>query len=417
MTEPFTGLLQGYRALDLTNEIGFRCGKLLGALGVDTIKVERPSGDPSRMIPPFVGGIPDPEKSLYWWAFNTDKRGITLNLESVKGQDLFRRLAARADFVIESFTPGFLDSLGLGYKALSEINPRIILTSITPFGQKGPYSRYKGSELIASAMSGVMAGTGDTDRAPLREGPDSVCFLANAAAAAGSVVAHYHRESAGQGQQVDVSLQHASALRGMPDLSAWEFDRRLITRMGRLRDFGAKPIIWIYPCKDGYVTWWFMTGAIAAPGDRALCQWMEDRGMANNPLREIDNWEELDTALMSIEQLDRLQAAIGDFFLTLTKQEIAEEGRSRGVTATVIANVAEVIDNPQLRARDYWTELEHPGLGTKIKYPRHFFLATETSNYVSRRAPLVGEHNDEIYGQELGLSSEEILALEAENVI
>lgn len=409
-------LLNGYRALDLTDEKGFLCGKILAALGVDTIKVERPGGDPSRNIPPFLGDAVDPERSLYWSAFNTGKRGITLDLHTDKGRDLFRRLVEKADFVLESFTPGYLDSLGLGYQALSRINPRIILTSITPFGQSGPYSKYKGSELIASAMSGVLATNGDPDRPPVREGPDSIYVEASSAAALGSVVAHYYREKTGQGQQVDVSMQHVAATRGSVNLIVWEFDKRLINRNGPFRKTGAKSTRWIWPCKDGYVFWTMMASAVGAAGSRALSKWMDDLGVPN-PLQQVERWEELDMARLPQETLDAMQAAIGEFFLKLTRKEIAEEGLRRGINASVVNSPAEVFENPQLEARDYWTVLEHPELGLTMKYPKYFFLSNETDNYVRRPAPRIGEHNDEIYRLELGLSDEEISALKAANVI
>src|SRR4030042_5428083 len=136
-------LLSGCRALDLTDEKGFVCGQILAAMGVDVIKIEKPGGDPARFLPPFYHDKPDPEKSLFWFAFNTSKRGITLNIETTGGQEIFKRLAATADFVIESFPPGYLDRLGLGYPAMEKINPGIIVVSITPFGQTGPYKDYK----------------------------------------------------------------------------------------------------------------------------------------------------------------------------------------------------------------------------------------------------------------------------------
>ena len=410
------GLLSGYRALDLTNEIGFACGKILATLGVDTIKIERPGGDPARNIPPYVGDVPGEERSLYWWAFNTDKRSITLDIESSLGQDIFRRLVGKSDFVIESFTPGYLDSLGIGYEALSRVNPRIIVTSITPFGQKGPYSRYKGSELIVSAMSGVLATNGDPDRPPVREGPDSICLEASAAAALGTIVAHHYRQLTGEGQQVDVSMQHTAANRNSVHIPVWEFDRRLLNRNGPMRRTGAKFTRWIWPCKDGYVFWTMMASAVGAPANRALSKWMDDRGMSN-PLREIECWETLDMAKVPDETVDAMHAAIGQFFLTLTKKEIAEEGMRRGINASVVNDPSDVFENPQLRARDYWEDLAHPEFGVTVKYPGYFFLSTETENRVRRRAPRVGEHNDEVYQVELGLSSEEVFALKAANVI
>jgi len=148
-------LLGGYRALDLT-EGGFSvCGKVLGDLGVDVIKIEPPGGSPTRNMGPFYKDIPHPEKSLFWFFLNLNKRSITLDMETADGQDIFKRLVKAADFVLESFEPGYLDKIGLGYPALEQINPRIILASITPFGQTGPYAHYKAPDLIVWALGSM----------------------------------------------------------------------------------------------------------------------------------------------------------------------------------------------------------------------------------------------------------------------
>ena len=208
---------------------------------------------------------PDINSSLCWLAYNTDKHSITLNLERKKGRELLKKLIPRCDFVIESFKPGYLDSIGLGYDTLAKINPGIILTSITPFGQKGPYSGFKGSEITISAMSGIMATNGDPDRPPLREGLDTIYYESNAAAALGTVMAHYVREKTGAGQQVDVSMQEVAVKRTSSNLLVWEFDKRLIKRAGTVRTVGARSTHWIWECKDGYIFWTFMGGK---PGTR-----------------------------------------------------------------------------------------------------------------------------------------------------
>ena len=409
-------LLSGFRALDLTNEKGFVCGKILAAFGVETIKVEKPGGDPARGIPPFLNNQQDLEKSLYWFAFNTDKRSITLNLEVSQGQDLFRKLVERSDFVLESSAPGYMDSLGLGYEALRRVNPRIILTSITPFGRKGPYAQYKGSELIASAMSGVLATNGDPDRAPVREGPDSIYFRSNAAAALGTIIAHYHRQITGEGQQVDVSLQEVAASRTSSNLVVWEFDKRLIKRNATIRTIGARATQWLWQCKDGYVFWPYMGGQGGARGNRALSLWIDDDGL-ENPLNKVKNWEEFDFVAISKEELEVHQEAIRKFFSNHTKKEIAEEGLRRGIHAAPISNPADVLQNPQLKARDYWGDLEHAELGIKLTYPKYFFLSNETENFMRHRAPLIGEDNDDIYAHELGLSGAEMAAFTKAGVI
>jgi crotonobetainyl-CoA:carnitine CoA-transferase CaiB-like acyl-CoA transferase len=409
-------LLSGFRALDLTNEKGFVCGKILAALGVEVIKVERPGGDPARGIPPFLHNTPDPEKSLYWYAFNTDKRSITLSLEVRQGQDVFRKLVEKADFVLESFVPGYMDSLGLGYEALRQVNPRIIMTSITPFGQKGPYAQYKGNELIASAMGGVLLTTGEPDRPPVREGPDSVYFRTGAAAALGTVIAHRHREITGEGQQIDVSLQGVVASRTFTNLVMWEFTKHLIKRSGSVRKIGPRATRWIWQCKDGYVFWAFMPGRFGAPANRALSKWIDEDGL-ENPLNKIPDWDELDISLISRGELATYEEAMARFFMNHTKKEIAEEGLKRGINAASVESPADVLENRQLKARGYWVDLENPESNSTLMYPRQFFLCDHTQNFVKHRAPLIGEHNEDIYAKELGLSSTEIATLKKTGVI
>jgi benzylsuccinate CoA-transferase BbsE subunit len=409
-------LLSGFRALDLTDEKGFVCGQILATLGVDVIKIEKPGGDSAGNIPLFLHDKPELEKSLYWFAFNTDKRSITLDLEKDRGQDLFRKLVAKADFVLESFSPGYMDSFGLGYEALRRVNKRIIVTSITHFGQKGPHSGYKGSELVDSAMSGVLDNTGDLDRPPVKEAVGTIYFHANAAAALGTLVSHYSRELSGEGQQVDVSIQEVAAGRATLSLLAWQWDKRLVKRGGPMLQIGFRPFRHIWPCKDGHIYWMFNGGPIGAPANRALSQWIDEEGM-ENPLSQVTNWEELDRHTMTQQEHEAFQATIGEFFLKRTKKEIAEEGLKRGINAVIASNPADVLSNPQLIARNFWKELQHHNLGITLNYPRHFFLSSGTENYVRCPAPNIGQDNDETYGRELGLSNTEIAALKEENVI
>lgn len=409
-------LLSGFQALDLTDEKGFVCGQILAALGVNVIKVEKPGGDLARSIPPFIHDIADPGKSLYWLAFNSGKRSITLNLEVSKGQAMFRKLVEKADFVLESFTPGYMDSLGLGYEVLSRINPRIIMTSITLFGQKGPYRNYKGCDLIVSAMSGVLSDTGDPDRPPVKEGLDACYFHGDAAAALGTVMGHYFREITGEGQWIDVSLQEVAVSRNPINLIKWEFEKGLIKRSGPQVWYGANLVRSIWPCKDGYIAWLYLGGPIGAPGNRALSQWIDEDGL-ENPLSKVAKWEELDMATMPREMLDSHEQAICKFFMNHTVKEIAVEGLKRGTNASIISNPAEVLKNEQLEARNYWVELECSELGAMFKYPKSFFLSNQTENFIRRCAPFVGEDNDAIYINGLGLSSVEISALKDEGVI
>lgn len=409
-------LLSGFRALDLTDEKGFVCGQILATMGVNVIKIEKPGGDQARNIPPFCHNTPDPEKSLYWLAFNTDKLSITLNLEDRRGQDLFRKLAEKADFVIESFAPGYMDSLGLGYEALSRLNPRIIMTSITNFGQKGPYSQYRGSELIATAMGGVMDNIGDMDRPPVKEALDAVCFQGSAAAALGTVISHYSRELTGEGQQIDVSLQEVGASRTTLCLLPWQWYKCLVKRAPPMNQPGLPDTKWLWTCKDGYVYWPFNAGMRVTTNNQALFRWLDDDKIKDSSGR-VTNWEKLDISTMTAETRDSYEAAIRKFFLKHTKKEIADGVLKRGTNATVASDPDDVTKDHHLAARNFWVELDHPELDITAAYPRHFFLSSETENYVRRRAPHIGEDNDKIFGRELGLSATELAGLREANVI
>ncbi len=409
-------LLNGFRALDLTDDKGFACGQILASLGVDVIKIEKPGGEPTRNIPPFYHDDPAPEKSLHWFAFNTDKKSITLDLEKERGRELFKKLVAKADFILESFLPGYMDGLGIGYEALSRVNKRIIVTSITHFGQKGPYSGYKGCEIVDSAMSGVLDNTGHPDRPPVKEAIGTIYFHAGAAAALGTLISHYSREATGEGQQVDVSIQEVAASRAILCLLPWQWDKRLVKRGGPMGQIGFRPFRHIWPCKDGYVYWMFNGGPIGAPANRALSKWIDDEGM-ENPLSQVTNWEELDRSTMTQQMHDAFQETIGKFFLRRTKKEISEEGLRRGINAVIASDPADVLSNPQLNARNFWTGLEHPDLGITLKYPRHFFLCSETENYARHPAPNIGQASTEFYVKELGLTSKEIAELKKTGVI
>jgi crotonobetainyl-CoA:carnitine CoA-transferase CaiB-like acyl-CoA transferase len=409
-------LLSGFRALDLTDEKGFIVGKILATLGVETIKIEPPAGESPGDSHLSYRKTSDTGRSLYWYAFNTDKRSITLNLESKRGQDIFRRLVKTADFVLESFAPVYLTGLGLGYDDLSQLNPRIIMASITPFGQKGPYSNYKGCELIVSAMGGVLENTGDPDRPPVKESLESCYYHANVAAALGAITAHYYREISGEGQQIDISIQEVVASRRTMGLIAWEFDKRLLKRSGPMNQFGRESFRWIWRCKDGYVYWQLLGGKHGASANQALSQWISEESV-ENPLSEIIDWQEFDMSTMTSKKLKKWETAISRLFFNHTKREIAVEGKKRGINSCVANNSLDILEHTQLSSRNYWLELEHNGLDIKPVYPRHFFLSTETENFIGRRAPLLGEDNDFIYGEKLGMSSSEISRLKLSKVI
>jgi crotonobetainyl-CoA:carnitine CoA-transferase CaiB-like acyl-CoA transferase len=419
MKNQSVGLLSPYRVLELTDEKGFLCGKLLADLGADVIKIEKPGGDPARNIGPFYKDIVDPQKSLYWFAFNTGKRSITLDIESGEGQEIFKRLVATADFVIESFPVGHLDKLGLGYSTLSQINPKTIMTSITPFGQSGPYKDYKGCDLVTMAMAGVVYVSGDSDRPPVRISFPQAYQFAGAEAAVGTLMALHHRTLTGEGQHVDISM-HWSAIAAQYDiLSWWVTGKRIYRRQGssRVRPQTGVEFQQMWPCKDGFVTFYYFGGLVGASGNKALVAWMESEGFDCGFMKDKD-WSAHDWGKVTQEEVNHMEEPTGAFFRSHTKGELYDGAVERGILLYPVSTAKDMLENRQLRSREYWVELEHPELDTKITYPGSWVRASETACNVSRRAPLIGEHNDDIYGKkELALSNEEIISLKRRKII
>jgi crotonobetainyl-CoA:carnitine CoA-transferase CaiB-like acyl-CoA transferase len=411
-----TRMLEGYRALDLTDEKGFLCGKILAELGVDVIKVEKPGGDPSRKIGPFWHDEEDPEKSLYWFAYNSSKRGITLNLDAEDGKRIFRDLVKTADFVIESFAPGGLDKLGFGYSELSGIKKSIILTSITPFGQSGPYSDYQATDLTVMGMAGELFMTGDSDRRPVNIRLPQACLHAGADAAVGSMLAHHHRRMTGEGQHVDISMQQSAAWFLAQTIPHWEIDRIILGRVGTFRTSSRGTLQrQVWPCKDGFIFFFMIGGQQGAKTCRQLVKWMEEEGMADEFLQAYE-WERFDMATATQELIDRISHPIAEFFKTRTKKEALNAAISRGISICPLMGNRDLLDDPNLDARGFWAPIEHPELKAAIPYPRRFARSSENENATRSRAPLIGEHNAEIYG-ELGLTKEQIAELGKSGVI
>jgi crotonobetainyl-CoA:carnitine CoA-transferase CaiB-like acyl-CoA transferase len=408
-----------YRVLDLTNETGFFCGKILADLGAEVIKVEKPGGDPSRNIQPFYLNIPHPERSLYWFAYNLNKKGITLDIETTDGKDIFRKLVQETDFVIESFPVGYLDKLNLGYSNLKEIKPSIILTSITPFGQNGPYKDYQASDLTSLAMGGFLYITGYPDGPPVRVTIPQSSLLAGSTAAAATMIAHNHRQNTGLGQHVDVSIQASITWTITNVVSLWEMNRMNLTRKGsvltgRYGTDANQRILW--QCKDGFVAYVVFGGALGiSMGNCRLTEWIQKEGLADDWIMQFE-WEKHDLATATQETQSRLEAYVEKLFLRYTKLELYEEGLKRDVKIFPAYSPKDMVKDPQLQFRGLWMNIEHPELKDTIKYPGFFFKTTTHPPEIPARSPLIGEHNREIYSQ-LGISNEEMIRLKQANII
>ncbi len=409
-------MLGPYRVLDLTDEKGAFCGKILGDLGAEVVKIEKPGGDDMRNRGPFFHDEPHPEKSLFWFALNSSKKGITLDIETVEGREIFKQLAKTADFVIESFSPGYLDNLGLGYKDLEQIKKEIIMVSITPFGQTGPYRDWKTADIVAWAIGGNMAPWGDVDRPPLHFSHHSQAYLhAGADGAQGALTSLFQRWITGEGQQIDVSIQE-SVVQCLEHITGiWDTRHVIQERGGESLMMSNHRTTQIWPCKDGYVSWSHGGNSVLSPS-LPLVKWMESEGYTSEFLRNFD-WEKTDFMKISQEEMDRIEEPTGRFFMAHTKAELLEGAVERRVLLYPVNTPADLTGNRQLEARNFWQKIEHPELGTALTYPGPFAMTSEARPHISHRAPLIGEHNSAIYENELGFSQERLIMLKQAGVI
>ncbi|MBW1785532.1 MAG: CoA transferase [Deltaproteobacteria bacterium] len=422
-TSENTGLMNGHRVLDLTDEKGVLCGKILADLGADVIKVERPGGDKARRIGPFYKDLNDLEKSLFWFYTNLNKRGITLDLDTAEGRDIFKRLLPATHVIIESFEPGYMESIGLGYREIETCNPAVIMTSISPFGREGPYAHYKATDLVGCSMGGMVRIFGEPDKAPVRISLPQFFFLGSAHAAAGTAIALYHSQLTGQGQCVDVSCQEAAAKSLMDVSQRWDVGRTNIKGTGgwiitpRPEPLGDLRIRRVWKCKDGHAVLFFAGGA--APGmiasSKALVQWANEHGMGLE-IRDYD-WTTWDASVVTQEEADRLMKPIAEFIKTRTKAELIEAASKRSILLAPIQHAGELAQSDQLQERKFWIDVEHPLLDDTIVYPGFPMKITDIAYNAQRCAPQIGEHNNEIFLGELGLSEETLTTLRHRSVI
>lgn len=391
-------LLKPYRVLDLTGPLGYSCGKTLGDLGADVIKIEPPQGDPWRQKAPLAKSPTGSTENLDWLAYNANKRGITINLESPAGRDEFRTLVSKVDFVLESFPPGTMDAWGLGYDELKQLNTGLILVSITPYGQKGPYRGFVASDLEIMALSGAMSLAGEKDGEPMRITVPQAPMWVGAEAAVGALTALAYRVATGKGQHVDVSAQVAliAAISHAPefwDLNRINPQREGIYITGRSVTGARMQVFW--PCMDGWLNFIIYGGVAGRRTNERLVEWMAEKGMAPDALKAID-WSQFKVTNMTQEQVDAIEDPIGKFFLTLTKQEFYEGAVKREMLGYPVFTVEDIYCDKQLEARKFWEEVDDPSLGMTLKYPGGFALLNGQRLQIRHPAPKVGEHNVEV---------------------
>jgi crotonobetainyl-CoA:carnitine CoA-transferase CaiB-like acyl-CoA transferase len=394
-------MLGCYCILDLTTEKAFMCGRALSDWGAEVIKIEPPGGDPARFRGLFPDDIPDPEKNLTWLAFNANKKSVTLDITTTEGKELFLKLVKTADAVLESYPPGYLDNLGLGYKVLSEVNPGIVLTSITGFGQDGPYQDYKDPDIVVRALGGMIYTAGYDDRPPLTTSYIHTHSLGAMNGAAGTMIALAQRAHTGRGQHVDAITQQALDIVCSAEIEGpYAFFGEIPKRHGRarasvtLKDGSTFYNTLLWPCKDGYVALNLLLNPTAAKNNRSMMEYLKkddiDIGFLEGWEWEKKSWEH-----MTPPQAEKLMDSLGKFFMNHTKDELLKLAVENRFQLGPCNNAEDVLKHPQLEARKFWKEIDYPGIG-RLKYPGGAVVTTQGYVGPRQRAPRIGEHNDEI---------------------
>jgi crotonobetainyl-CoA:carnitine CoA-transferase CaiB-like acyl-CoA transferase len=393
--------LDDIKVLDLSQGIaGPLCARLLGDFGADVVKVEPPGGECGRRMPPFFHDDPDPEKSLFFLLLNLDKRGVTLNIETAEGAELFKALARDADVVVESFAPGYLASLGLDHASLARENPGLVMTSITPFGQSGPYSGYQGTEITAYAMSGIMSISGTADREPLKHGGFQGQYEAGLNGTGATLFTLLLRDTTGVGEHVDVSIQEVVNWTMVINQPFYSWTGGV---QGRRRPEGSN-FGHVMPCKDGFF--------VSQAGGGA--SWDELADFYGKPELKEERFADVNQRVINGHALDELildatkDRTMAEMFGTASEQYRMLFG--------IVQTPEDLARCPQLEARDFYQEVEHPVIG-KIQVPFRLFNMTESPARYRRPAPMLGQHTAEVLGERLGITADDVATLRARGVI
>jgi crotonobetainyl-CoA:carnitine CoA-transferase CaiB-like acyl-CoA transferase len=413
-------MLKPYRVLDLSTERGLLCAQCLGDMGADVVKIEPPGGCDARKIAPFYNDDPHPDRSLYWWAYNRNKRSTTLNLDCQEGQVILRQLVRRADFLIESFNPGHLANRRLGFTDLSTVNPALIYVSITGFGQNGPKASYADSDLVIMAAGGPLILGGDADRAPVRLSVPQAYLHASADAAVAALAALHERCRSGLGQHIDVAAVQSVALATQSYILAEPLGSPEARRMSGGMKIGPLEIPFVWPAKDGFVVLAFLFGSAIGVFTRRFMHYLHEQGFCDEATGNKD-WIEYGEMLSSgaepLSEFERIKEIVRNFTRHHTKAHLLELAVERGFLMTPVATIDEVVNSQQLTARDYFQRVEHPELNASFRYPGPFVKFSAAPIQYRYRPPTVGEHNQEIYCGELGMSNHELTKLSRNGIV
>ncbi len=388
--------LENLTVLDLTRVLaGPFCGMMFADMGAKVIKIEVPNGgDDTRGYPPFRQNLNDERESLYFANINRNKKGITLNLKSPEGKEIFKKLVKKADVVLENYRSGVMDKLGLGYDVLKEVNPRIIYAAISGFGCYGPYSKRPGYDILAQAMGGMMAITGPKGGEPTRAGSALGDILGGLHAAIGILAAVNARNITGCGQRVDISLMDcviaATENTALKYLSSGEIPPRMGNRYAAVSPYDA------FDCKDGKI--------IIAAGNQKLYEKLCNEILHRPDMITDPRFTDMPGRL---ENQDAIKEVVEEVIKDLTMEEAVTLVLSKGIPAGPIMNIKQILEDPHVKEREMFVEMDHPTLG-KVTVNGCAIKLMDTKPSVSKPAPSLGGDNREIYGRLLGMSDEEM---------
>ena len=386
-------ILEGVRVVEVGSQVSAPfCARLLADYGADVIKVETPGeGDEARRQGPFVGDDPHPDKSIPFLYLNTNKRGVTLDLRTTTGQSILGRLVGNADVLVENLPPGQIQAL--------DFQPGLIVTSITPFGQTGPYRDLAATDIVTCALSGLMYHSGDSDREPLRNALSQSLYVAGINAAVATLVALFQRLTTGKGQRVDVSIMECMATHLVQAVPYYDYMGAIKGRRS-VRGSGIEELM---PARDGYVVpsvqgsqpWSVFADLIGEEG-------LQDPRFASGPGR-IEYGEELKVLLeKGLAKWDR--------------EPLFQASGERRLVFGMAQDAGDLADCPHLAAREFFINVEHP-VAASGKYPGPGPHLSEFDFQIGRPAPLLGQHNSEVFCGELGYSSLDLVQLRAGGII
>ncbi len=392
--------LSDVKVLDLTHHLaGPYSTKLLADYGAEVIKVERPgSGDPARGMAPFLDDVPGLDRSGLFLYLNTNKRSLTLNLKSATGVSILKELAKDADILVESFSPRVMPSFGLDYDTLEALNPSLVMTSISSFGQTGPYRDFRATEITADAMGGWMSVIGHPDREPLKTGGNQAQFVSGLMAGIATMTAFHGRDAVG-GQYVDISIMDTVVYIQMNTTQVYAYHQRVTKRLGNI----VLPVPgMIMPCRDGHI------GVIAVTTSQwqALCEW--------TGIPELIEIASIGRVARG-QRLDEIQALLLPWLLERDQEDLLREAQSRRIPFGVPSSSQRLLASQHLNQRGYFVEVDHPETG-KLRYPGAQVKIGDL-HYELQRAPTLGEHNQEIIVDRLGYSRQDLVRLRQQGVI